>query len=232
MTGAGRPFRRRIALARPTASSVTGAIEDFMHHFEVFVEHRDGVVTDVTGTAVRAPWSLCPGAAAHLQELVGTPVGVVPRAADPTQHCTHLLDLALLAVRFAGGSAPSRRMDLEASGWEGDELLATARRDDGAVLEWTVQGRTIIGPAPYAGRHLQAGFGSWVGTQLEPDEAELALALRRTVLMSPSRGIDLDDFARLAESGVLRGSCFASQPERIELGRRNRGASLGELPGA
>ena len=48
--------------------------------------------------------------------------------------------------------------------------------------------------------------------------------------MSASRGIDLDRFDRLSQSAVPPGSCFASQPQRIELARRNRGSSVSELP--
>ena len=48
--------------------------------------------------------------------------------------------------------------------------------------------------------------------------------------MSASRGIDLDHFDRLSHSAVPPGSCFASQPHRIGLARRNRGSSVPDLP--
>jgi hypothetical protein len=225
-----RPWQRRVLLHRRSDHVVEASIEDFIHHFRLELEHDLGAVTEVRGEAVRAPWSVCPGATTQLRELVGTPLDRTPRPLDPTEHCTHLLDLAAVAVRFAAASVPSRRIDLEVVGWDGPDARATATRDDGLRLEWTVRDWTVVDPPPYAGRSLGAGFGSWAASSLDGDEAELALLLRRATLMSPSRGIDLDDFDRISESRVIRGSCFASKPERIEVGRRNRGSSLPHLP--
>jgi len=226
---AAAPFRRRLVLRRTPEGAVEGAIEDHIHHFQVRVEHRDGRVTAVEGRAVRAPWTLCPGAGAQLAELVGTAVGSQARSGDPTAHCTHLLDLAVVAIRFVADRAVARRFDLTVTGWERAERTATARRDDGLTIRWTVREDTITDPPPYAGRALGAGFTSWAATALDADEAEMALLLRRATWMSASRGIDLDRFDRLSESALPPGSCFASQPERIDLALRNRGSTLREL---
>lgn len=216
-------------LRRRSDHRVDASIEDFVHHFRVELVHDAERITDIRGEAVRAPWSVCPGATARLRELIGAALDRVPRPADPTEHCTHLLDLAVVAVRFAAAGAPSRRMDLEVVGWDEPELVASARRDDGLSLRWSVRDWTITDPEPYRGRPLGGGFGSWATSELDEDEAELALLLRRATLMSPTRGIDLDDLDRLSESRVIRGSCFASRPERIDLGVRNKGSSLPHL---
>jgi hypothetical protein len=216
-------------MERRNASSVVASIEDFIHHFRVTLDHDHERVTDIRGEAVRAPWSVCPGATARLGEFLGASLDRPPRPTDATEHCTHLLDLAVVAVRYAGGVVQSRRIDLEVTGWDGPEIAATARRDDGLTLQWSVRNWTIVDPEPYTGRGLGGGFGSWAATDLNEDEGELALLLRRATLMSPSRGIDLDEFDRLSESRVIRGSCFASRPERIGIARRNRGSSLPRL---
>lgn len=224
-----RPWQRRVLLRRRPDDTVEASIEDFIHHFRLELDHDGCVVTDLRGEAVRAPWSVCPGATSQLGELIGTRLDQAPRPSDPTEHCTHLLDLAGVAIRFAAAAVPSRRIDLEVVGWDGPEAMATARRDDGLALRWTVRDWVVVDPEPYAGRSLGGGFGSWAASSLPGDEAELALLLRRATLMSPSRGIDLDDFDRLSDSRVIRGSCYASRPERIDLGRRNRGSSLAHL---
>jgi Protein of unknown function (DUF2889) len=225
-----KPFRRRVVLRRTASDVVDGEIEDHIHHFGVRLGHREARVTAIEGRAVRAPWSLCPGASAQLAVLVGAPVGVPPPGIDPTAHCTHLLDLAVVALRFAAGGPAARRFALDITGWDTPELTASARRDDGRSLRWTVRGRTITGPEPYAGQRLGSGFAAWASATLDDDDSELALLLRRATWMSASRGIDLDQFERLSQSAVPPGSCFASQPQRIELARRNRGSSLPDLP--
>lgn len=225
-----RPWQRRLLLRRRPDGVVEASIEDFIHHFRVELVHEAGRVADLRGEPVRAPWSTCPGAATQLDELVGAPLDATPRPQDPTAHCTHLLDLAGVAIRFAATELHERRIDLDVVGWSGPEITATVRRDDGLSLRWRVRDHTIVEPEPYAGRPLGGGFGSWAAASLDPDEAELALLLRRATLMSASRGIDLDALDRLDQSRVIRGSCFASQPARIGLGRRNRGSSLPALP--
>src|SRR5688572_33185420 len=124
------PFRRRVTLWRPAPGVVEAELEDHIHHFAVRVTHADGVVTAVEGRAVRAPWTTCPGAIAVLRELIGRPVGVV-RVDRPGDHCTHLLDLALVGVRFAAGGPPARRYELTISEWGGPATDAIVERDDG-----------------------------------------------------------------------------------------------------
>jgi hypothetical protein len=218
-----------VLLDQPGAGCVEAAIEDHIHHFSVTITHDGVVVTGVEGTAIRAPWDLCAGAVAVLAELVGSPIGARPNAGDPSRHCTHLLDLAATAIRFAGDPAPASRIDLEVRGWSTDRCTAGAVRSDGTALHWLVEDGTIRAPEQFAGRALGRGFTRFTAA-LDAGTAELALLLRRAVLMRRARGIDLDRFDVLAESGVAPGTCFASRSDRIHLARRNRGSSLPELP--
>lgn len=229
-TPRGGTFRRQIVLRRVDPSVVEGSVEDHIHHFTVTVEHTGLWTTAVSGQAVRAPWSVCPGATARLSELVGRAVGCVPAVPDPADHCTHLLDLALLSIRFAGVGTDRREIDVEVRGWDGPEITASARRNDGAQLRWGVVGGMITWPSTFAGRDLGAGFGAWARRFLDPDVAELAVLLRRATWMSPSADLDLDRYDRLASTPVRAASCFATQPGRLEAARRNRGASRVPFP--
>jgi hypothetical protein len=220
------PFRRRFTLSRPTPTTVAAELEDHIHHVAVTVEHHDGLVTAVDGRGIRLPWTLCPGAVPQLQDLVGRPVGTRPAGIDAASHCTHLLDCAEGAVRFAGTDVPARRVDLTVVDAEPGVSTATARRDDGVELVVQSDGRTILEPDPYRGRAIGAGFSRWAIEELDPDQSELALLLRRAIWMRLSVLIDLDEYEVLRQSGVPEGSCFASQPQRIDVARRNRGSSL------
>lgn len=215
------PFHRRVELVADDGT-VTAAIEDYNHHFVVTLAHDGERVTGFAVDAVRAPWSACPGAAGELDELVGSLIGVRPASARPDRHCTHLVDLACVAVRFAG-STGRRRYDATITGWDEPVADAVVERDDGLRIQWRVGRSSIEGPEPYAGRSLGAGFTPWVLTTLDADTAEAALILRRAAWMSPSRGMDLDDYAVLADSGLPEGVCYASQPERIRIATRNVG---------
>jgi hypothetical protein len=225
------PFVRRLTFARRDDGSVVGALEDHVHHFEVTVRvTSDGTrVGAIGGRAVRAPWSLCPGATALLDELVGAPVGIAPRVADPTEHCTHLLDLATIAVRFAGLDLPTRRYRAVVDGWDGPVSRGRVERDDGAELAWEVAGRTITAPDRFAGVTIGGGFSAWAAEHLDADTAEMAHVLRRATWMGIVRGIDLDAFDRLSDMVLPPGSCYSSQPDRIDLALRNRGSSLEAL---
>ncbi len=227
---AGDPFRRRVTLHRPTSSTVTAELQDHIHHVEVRLEHLDGRVTAIEGCAVRLPWSVCPDAAAQLNELVGAAVGATPAVDDVAAHCTHLFDCATTALRFAGSAAATRRYDLAVTDWDAPVATAVARRDDGFELVFVTDGSTVLGPAPYAGRTLRAGFTKWATAEFGDDRFELATLLRRAIWMRKSADIDLDRFDVLSQSGVQPASCFATQPERIHLATRNRGSSLRALP--
>ena len=227
------PFVRRLALTRPDRTTVHGVLEDHVHHFEVTLAVTgDGRrVRAIEGRAVRAPWSLCPGATALLDELVGAAVGVAPRAADPTAHCTHLLDLATIAVRFAGLGVPARRYRAVVEGWDGPVLRCRVERDDRAALAWEATGRTITAPDRFAGVPIGGGFSAWAADALDADTAEMAHVLRRATWMSMVRGIDLDAFDRLSDMVLPPGSCYSSQPDRIDLALRNRGSSVEAFDG-
>ena len=222
------PFRRRVQLRNPEPGRVEASVEDHIHHFEVTLRHDGSVVREVDGRAVRAPWSLCPGAVAQLVDLVGLPVGPAVRVPDPTQHYTHLLDLAVAAVRFAARPVPERRVDMTITRWDDPPMRCEAVRDDGLALVWEATPREIVGPEPYAGASLGAGF-SRVIAGLDDDLAELALLLRRATWMGGSRGIVLDDYDVLGEVGMPEGLCYSTQPARIDHATRNRGSSLVEL---
>ena len=67
--------------------------------------------------ALRTPWTLCRGAVNVLDRLVGMPLSADPQAvyrhADGRAQCTHLFDLAGLAISHAARGIAERQYDVE-----------------------------------------------------------------------------------------------------------------------
>lgn len=210
-------FRRRIELAsRPHAGGgqVRAVLEDDFHHFRVAVEHRAGVVTGVRGETPRHPFSACPGAAPELNRLAGMRLDRIANSVtlhtDATQQCTHMFDLAGLAIACAARGERYRRYDVEVPRHVDGRSHAFLRRDGVLVLDWEVEGSTILGPMPYAGVDMRKGMAHWALGALPAEEAEAALVLRRCALISLGRLKDIDR----EPHAHLTGRCYAQQPER------------------
>jgi len=118
-TAVQRPgiYRRHIRLhAAPGA--VRADMEDDSHRFGVIVRHDGRVVRAVEGLPMRTPWTLCSGARDLLSALVGMQLAPTPLAAarhtDQKQQCTHMFDLATLAVAHAARGIAGREYHIEA----------------------------------------------------------------------------------------------------------------------
>ena len=87
-------------------------------------------------------------------------------------------------------------------------------RDGGEVLRWVCQNQRITGPPKYAGQSLQRGFREW--TQALPEqESEYATVLRRALMVSTGRLIDMSQYPT-AESIGMAAVCHSYQPERTK----------------
>jgi hypothetical protein len=210
-------FHRRIQLEARRAEAggeVRTVLEDDFHHFRVALRHREGRVTDVRAEAPRHPFTACPAAAAALTALVGMtldPVAsAVSRHTEASGQCTHMFDLAGLAIAAAARGVVHRRFEIEVPRHVAGRSQVHLMRDDGLQLDWEVEEGTIIAPRPYAGIDMRKGMARWALTELPPDEAEAALVLRRCALIALGRLRDIDQDAHARPSG----RCYAQQPER------------------
>ncbi len=224
MNAAG--LRRRIEIASRVGLGEEGearaALEDDFHHFRVWVRHRDGLVTATGAEAPRHPYTTCPLAAGRLEELIGMPLipasGAVFRWTDARLQCTHMLDLAGLAIAASARGDGRRRYDAEVPDRIGGHTSARLLCDGQPALAWDVHDDHIVAPPPFDGLALGTGFARWIQENLAPDQAEAALVLRRCVMISRGRGVDLDA-QRNAEP---LGRCFSQQPERAPSALRVR----------
>jgi Protein of unknown function (DUF2889) len=222
-------FRRRLGICSAgdvTRGETRAALEDDFHHFRVRIAYAGGRVQQVDGWAVRHPYSTCPLAANQLSRLVGAPLNPlahsVMRVTDPSEQCTHLLDLAGLAIAAAARSVALRWYDIAVPRRVEGRTLATLDKDGVRTLEWELLDTTIIGPAPFQGVSLRDGMAAWALTHLPEEQAEAALVLRRCALISLGRAINLDAQIHAEPTG----RCFVQQPERATQGLRRVGSVL------
>jgi hypothetical protein len=215
---------RRIGVAtRP--GEARAAVEDDFHHFRVVIRHDGARVTGTAWQALRRPWTTCALAGERLSELVGMELS--PRAnaviahTDQRQQCTHMFDLAGLAIAATARGIKERRYEAVVPDRFGPRTDPHLVRDGAEVLRWTLEGSLITAPAPFAGQSLQAGFSKWAEENLDADEAEAALVLRRAAFISGGRGVNLD----AAPHAPARGGCYVQQPQRAPAAKRMVGST-------
>jgi hypothetical protein len=221
-------FRRRIVLRsefQGTECHMRAALEDDFHHFRVEVVSVDRHVTQILAEAPRRPYSLCSHAIAQLDVLLGmelSPVAhAVTRQTDPTDQCTHLFELAGLAIAAAARGIQRRQYDVEVPPRIAGRTCPTLLRDGVQLLAWEVQDTVIQSPASYAGVDLNQGMARWALTHLPQDEAEAALVLRRCTGISKGRSINLDNKPHAQPNG----HCFSQQPQRASQAIRMVGST-------
>jgi Protein of unknown function (DUF2889) len=223
-------YRRRIRLVTPESGMVEGGLEDDFHHFEVTLRHDGERVLDVDARSVRWPWSTCPAAAGPLRALTGMALSerclAVGEHTSPKMNCTHMFDLAGLAVAHAARGDERRQYDAEVPFAEraaGKPMVVRLWRDDQPTLEWTIEGRSITSPVPYDSAPWQGGFFRWADATLPVDESEAAIVLRRACEIGMGRGMDLDSVDRAEElAELMRGVCYTMQPAVITTSLRNK----------
>ncbi len=219
-------YHRKIRLAA-SPGEVRGDIADNPHHFRIVLRHDGERVTGIRGEALRHPWTSCPEAVEELRSLIGMPLSerstAVGSRADARLQCTHLFDLAGLAVAQAARGTPRRDYHCTVQREPSGADLARCLRDGEPVLEWRVDGGQIREPTPFAGTALYGNFLRWAERTLDPDTAEAAIVLRRACFVSPVRFIDDSGWERASDLG--NGPvCFTFQPGRPERALRVRGS--------
>lgn len=224
-------FRRRFVLtARP--GHVVADMEDDFHRFHVELEHDGQRVLEISGDARRYPWTECTGATLPLRKLRGMPLSTSPTAAghytNPRENCTHLFDVATLAITHAAAGRDRRQYDIEIPDRHEGRTRAALRRDRELVLDWEVEGVRIASPKPYAGVKLRGRhFVDWVESHLDPEGAEAALALRRACFIAMGRARNLDEAPDATVYMTLAaGSCHTFTPGIAEHATRMQGTSL------
>ncbi|MBM3671729.1 MAG: DUF2889 domain-containing protein [Actinobacteria bacterium] len=226
-------YRRRIRLTVvDDDGTVEGGLEDDFHHFEVTVSHDGEHVTAVEARARRWPWTTCCDAGVPLRALEGMELSprclAVGDVTDPRLNCTHMFDLAGLAIAHAargGEVGTTRQYDVAIPSRVTAKTVDVHIQRDGELLHtWMLEGRELIAPPPFSEAPWRGGFLRWADATFAPDESEPIIVLRRACEIGMGRGMDLDAVdASIEMEPLMAGVCFSMQPPQIEVGLRNKG---------
>ena len=227
----GPGYWRRIRIGATGDDTVVADLEDDFHRFRVTLQHDGMRVLSLKGEAIRYPWSACPGADAQLTRFVGLDLfeSCTARAGhdDPKQHCTHMFDLASLAIPHAWARRDTRQYDAFVPDFVDRRSTPTLWRDGAKVLEWHTDRGTITGPAPFTGVSMTSGFVRWAAATLDTETLEAAMVLRRAWDIGRARGRDLDHMETAAEllTFLPPAPCFTFQPDVVNRSKRMRGTA-------
>ena len=222
------PYRRRIRIVTTAPGAVDAELEDDFHHFGLALTHDGTRVSSVEGRAVRSPWTTCPAAVGPLHAVEGMPLSprctAVAGHAEPRANCTHLFDLAGLAVAHAARGTWHREYDVEIPRPVAGRSRVRLWRDRELALDWRlVDGRVVDAP-PYSDVPWGGGFLRWADSALDPETAESAIVLRRACTIGSGRGMDLDRIDRASElEKIMAGVCYTMSEQHIHVALRNKG---------
>ena len=225
-------YRRRIKMIVTAPDVVDAALEDDFHYFTVRLRHDGEHVTAVEGGARRWPWSTCAGGAEPLHVLEGMPLSprclAVGEHGDPRLNCTHMFDLAGLAVAHAaraGAVGTTRQYDAEVpfGAQSGGRIEVRVWRDGEVLHTWTLEGRDCVAPPPFSEVKWRGGFLRWADETFQPEESEPIIVLRRACDIGMGRGMDLDGYDTAQQlAPIMEGICFTMQPAQMRVALRNK----------
>ena len=217
----GRAYRRK-TIAEAGQFETVAAMEDDFHHFTVRLRHDGRHVTELTGEAVRFPWSTCPGAVIKLDELIGTPL--FPTRDDPAPRppinelCTHLFDIAKFAIAQSARGG-RRQYDIVIPDPVDGGTTGDLSRDGVHLLHWVVEKGTVVAPPAFAGHRLP-GRAEWpAGAIADAEALEAALMLRRALVIFRGRMSEYPVVTMADQVPGGFGSCFSYLPENASAGR-------------
>lgn len=220
-------YRRRIRLAG-APGVVRGEMEDNLHGMRCTIFHEGGQITDVQSESLRVPFDTCGGASQPLRALIGAAMTLDERElghrAGVRRNCTHLLDLALLAIAQARRGESERQYDVAVTDeTESTPSLASVRLNGVLVHEWQIREAVFVEPAQWAGQLVLQGFAKWAGASFEGDELEAARVLQKGYFVACARRYNvaaLDGLPAIEETTML-GSCHSYSAGVVEQARRN-----------
>jgi hypothetical protein len=222
-TGHGR---RKIMLVN-RGRQVCVHLVDVLHHLNCYLEHDGSSITAISGEMLRYPTGMCKGAPDALARFVGTPLaaaeGGLRHVGIGAEQCTHLKDMALLAMRHVRRDERVRIYDamIEDERQAGQGAWGEVSCNDRLVLRWRIAEGMIVAPSQFSGRPLLRGMFDWAASQLSPDELEAAGVLAKTLFVSSARRWMADSLrdVPLGEVPIMKNACFAAMPERVGAAR-------------
>lgn len=219
----GTGVTRRAFRLRGFADHVEAALEDMRHAMICTLRHDGVIVTSVEADFQRYTLQVCPGASEPLKQIVGMPLSTSTSDffanGRARQNCTHMLDLAWLALRHGNRGETEWLYEVEIPDAPSGPMQGILRRNGAVVQDWLVERDVIISPGKLAGQALAGGFTKWVTTAagLSDLEVEECLVLHKGFFMTGARKFRMLE-GPLPEGyrKAVVGACFGYAPERID----------------
>lgn len=212
------------------------------------IRHDGARITAVSGRELRTPWNVCRHAGSALSALEGATlcdnVSDFTRGNDSLSQCTHMFELVALASANIVRGVRQLEYDVEAAYSVGALTPALVRVDGAPRFDWVVSRGvgaaaslapeyaqlpdSIVSPAPFSNRPLST-LMRWARATFDPDDYEAIHVLRRAVMLSSGRSIDLDTstYAHAAPAFDHRkGDCYTFNAERIGSAARIPGSTI------
>ncbi|MCB1616854.1 MAG: DUF2889 domain-containing protein [Pseudomonadales bacterium] len=218
-------LRRRILLTR-LDNAVVAEQEDDNHAFRIHLEHNNDIVTDIKAETLRIPMSTCNGAADKLKECIGSSVSQNPRSLgqhhNPKSHCTHLFDLAGLAITHITKKEKQRLFDIAIHDEKDGLMQCSVALNQRMIFHWNIRSQLIENEGPWQGVNVQKGFSGWVENNLAGDEAEAALSLSRAYFISITRRVLVEKNAgmKIANDLMTKGVCYTYSKPAVDTAYR------------
>lgn len=219
----GTGVLRRAFRLRGFSGGVEAALEDMCHAMICTVRHDGNVVTSVEADFRRYTLQLCPGASEPLKQIVGMPLSTSTAQffanGRARQNCTHMLDLAWLALRHASRGETEWLYEVEIPDALEGPVHGILRCNGKVVQDWIVERNVIVSPPALAGQALAGGFTRWLLSESGlPDQAvEECLVLHKGFFMTGARQFMIPE-GPLSEEyrKSIAGACFGYAHERID----------------
>ena len=200
---------------------MAAAMEDYVHHFAIRLDHDGRVVTAVEVVPQRVPWADLPAGgrrpatASSASPSPRSPTSTGGWAVGPPSACTPSTSPCWRPPPRCGAPTAPTRCGCTGSGH--DEMAATLVRDGVDWATWRTVGLGVVDEGRFAGLTLdRARFSAWIEANLDTDDREAAFVLRRGADHRPQpggrprrAGVRPDD-ARPAD-----GSCFTYAPPQV-----------------
>lgn len=233
-------FRRRIRL-RHEAGAVVGVLDDNNHAMWVQLRHAEGRVTAIGGGFYRWPTTGCLGAADVLQDMVGVSIDsgrdAIGGNGRARHHCTHLFDLAMLALAMARRAEAERTWDAIVPDARGGRTIAAISLNGSVLHTWTLDGVMILPADGRAQQSLLSAFAPWAKTHFSGDALEGATVLRMAAFTARARAHVTDNRPwPLADFPERRDACHAYRSPQVDTAEhrigvvRNFSAGVVESP--
>lgn len=219
----GTGVTRRAFRLRGFADGVEAALEDMCHAMICTLRHDGKVVTSVEADFRRYTLKVCPGASEPLKQIVGMPLSTSTSDffanGRARRNCTHMLDLAWLALRHSSRGETEWLYEVEIPDVLTGPVRGVLRRNGAIVQDWMVEHNVIVAPDMLAGHPLAGGFTRWITTAADLPELEVeeCLVLHKGFFMTGARQFRIPQgpLPKAYRQAVV-GACFGYAPERIE----------------